>query len=439
MAKSVKNDEQYSTRHSGLDPESSSNKLQTKPAAVDMNKTYPSVFSVKIAGQARNDRAIGNNRIGGIALFIALLSTLFSMLEISSLPPINIIPPIESLKILTNHFFTISEQHQAYLYQHFAVSVQPHNYENYIFVALLTVTIFAAVLIIAATKIKLIYALIFFAITALQIYFGVFAAPIWNITLYAIVAWAVLRKANFVPFFSTVVTVALIAFFTFPGASPFLTELSETIRDQFGRQQERHIVMDSAPYQPQNEPPQQQVDTAMSELAGDQELLLQHDEIFAGSQIGTAFGQRIWLLWLIGFAFVIGFALWFLHKLYAAHKRRAVLNSQNCRLAVDAMFKYMMSCVLELGSKPQNLAYARYVTLFPQEQSANYLTIVNLWQKATYSDHAITESDKQQMRVFLYDTQNRLLKGKNPISQAFVRVKWFLKQIQGVTESNNLN
>jgi len=412
--------------HSGLDPESSWHGMQSKHTTVNTRETCLMASSLKIAGQARNDRT-GNNKIfTSIVLLITTIGALFSILRLPFPPAISIISPIESFKILANHLFTISERYQAYLYQYFTVATSPSNYENYIFVALFIIVILLAVLAIAAHKIKIIYALIFFTFTAIQIYFGIFAVPLWNIALYAAIAWAALRKANFAFISCAIIVTTIVALLFFPGANPFLTELSETIRDQFGRQQERQVIMDLAQqeFSPQGETTQ--MDIADDGLAGGQEVYIDHDydERFAGSQIGTAFGQRLWILWLISLAFAVGFAIWFLQKLLSAFKRRALFYSPDCRIAVDAMFKHMISCVIHFGAEPKNLSYAQYAAHFPRE--TDYLLILDLWQRATYSNHDITENDKQQTRAFLNDTLNLLLKRKKPIARTAAKLQLFL-------------
>jgi len=376
--------------------------------------------------------------ISAIAVFASTIGVLFSILRLPFLPAVNIISPINSFKILANHMFTISEQYQAYLYRHFTVTVSPLNYENYLFVALLLIAILLALLIVAAYKIKVIYAIILFTFTALQIYFGVFAAPVWNIVLYAATAWVALRNANFAFLSGAVIVTALAAVLFFPGQSPFLTQVSEAIRDQFGQQQERQVVMDTAPHEHIQQNETAQIDITDDDLIGGQGLYIYHDydEMFAGSQIGTAFGQRLWILWLIGFAFAIGFVIWFLQKLLAAFKRQALFNSQDYHIAVDAMFKHMIVCVTYFSAKPKNMAYTQYATYFPQE--TGYLSILDIWQRATYSNHKITADDKQQMRTFLDDTLTLLVKKKNPIARAIVRTKLFFSSsvIPGSRHSN---
>jgi len=67
-------------RHSGLDPESSCSGLQTKSTTSCTNETCPTVFSLKIAGQARNDSDCGTENAGSNAL------TTSSIISVTPLP-----------------------------------------------------------------------------------------------------------------------------------------------------------------------------------------------------------------------------------------------------------------------------------------------------------------------------------------------------------------
>jgi len=363
------------------------------------------------------------------------------MLEISGLPQtFGIVPPLESFRILLNHLFTISEQHQAYLYQRFAVSVSPENYANYIFVALgiIAVLLAAYIFIMQKQQSKIMCVIMLLCFTGLQIYFGVFAAPIWNIIFYVAIAWFLLREANIMAFIGVSAAVIFAAMVFYPGANPFLAQLSETIRDQFGERLERPITTEAS-LQQDALTTQQALEHEIREeavgqgndLQGGQAYAIDRDERFTGSQIGAAIGQRIWLLWLIGLAFVIGFILWFLAKLKDAYKRRALFNSPDCAAAIDSMFKHLMAWLVEFGINPQNSAYAEYASqldaILPSEYAQNYLEIVDLWQETMYSNHIMTEGDKKRMRSFLDSTRNALAKGVNPLARARIRLRLLLR------------
>jgi len=367
-----------------------------------------------------------------VLLFISIMGTLFSMLQIPFLPPIVLTQPIESFRILVNLLFTISEGQQAYQYQHFAVSVSPENYVFYSFIALAIISVLVSACAILATKYKFLVLVIFAILTGLQIYFGVFAAPVWNILLYASLAAAILQKANLQIFFGVSIPVTLIALLFFPGANPFLAELSEAIRDQFGPQQERQTITTQTPQETAaNYEAIQHLyeQTANPTQNGGRELAIDQYERFAGSQIGTAFGQRLWVLWLIGLAFAVGFLLWQLNKIIAAYKRRAIFNSPDANLAIDHMFKHLILWFATFGIEQKNTPYAKYEIADLLHDNVGYLEIVNLWQKTVFSNHQMTEDDRKHMYLFLTGTQAQLLKNKNPLTKMRIRIKLFMAEV----------
>jgi len=371
-----------------------------------------------------------------IAFFICIMGALFSMLEIRLLS-FTIIPPVESFKILLNHLFTISEQHQAYEYMRFAVSVPPESYGHYIFTAITLVAVTAAIytFIMQKYESKAMCICIFLLFTGAQVYFGVFASPVWNIALYAAIAWVLLPKAKFAAFAGIVVIMVLAAILFSPGSSPLLAELSENIRDQFGEQAERPVAA-QAPLQELSAEQQMQDlqmhhdTTGQTDQPSGNAFGIDRSERFSGSQIGTAVGQRLWVLWLIGLAFTVGFAVWFLAKFIAAYKRRQIFDSADSNLAIHSMFIHLIHWLVEFGIVPQNFAYSQYVnqveTMFCSEYAKNYLSVVGLWQKAIYSNHTMAESDKKQMRAFLNETKHILTKRVNPFARAIVRMRLFL-------------
>ena len=368
-------------------------------------------------------------------LFISMIGALFSMLQISPPQTPGMVPLAESFRVLFNLLFTISEQNQAYLYERFTVSVPPESYANYATVALGILVLLTAVYIAVMQKLKskAMCAALFLLCTGVQIYFGVFAAPVWNVLLYAALAWFLLRGANPVVFAAAVMAVALVALLLFPGQSPWLLQTSETIRDRFGNTQERPMTVDATTGPGAQDTTQAQDLQVQAEAAdyGDtpagQTYGIDREERFSGSQIGAAIGQRLWVLWLIGAAFVAGFALWFLTRIVAAYMRQAVFNSPDCAAAIDSMFKHLVEWLAAFGIARQNSAYAAYATgvdaALPGNFAQNYLEMVDLWQKSAYSNHAMTENDRRRMRGFLDDTRHALAKSVNP----FVRVRLKLR------------
>jgi len=369
------------------------------------------------------------------------------MLEISNLPSaFRITNPLNSFKILSNHLFTISEQHQAYLYERFIVPVSPEYYLTYIFFALAIVAITTAFYIFFLLNLesKLMGFILLLLLTGLQIYFGVFAAPVWNIILYTTIALALLRKANIAAFATVSAAIAIAVLLVFPGPNTTIAQLSETIRDQFGQILERPIAATTPlTHLAHTSPQTQEIEmreeaTGIGDAAeGGQEYAIDRDERFAGSQIGAAIGQRLWVLWLIGLAFLIGYIIWLAKKIATAYKKRAAFNSADNAAAIDSMFKHIIEWLIEFGVNPKNHAYAEYANqpILPAEYAKSYPHIVELWQETVYSSHTMTEEDKKQMRLYLDETITTFAKPLNPFARAKVKIRLFFGTSQEVQDA----
>jgi len=351
-------------------------------------------------------------------LLICIVGAFLSMLEISSLT-IVVVSPLDSFRALFNHIFSISEQHQSYEYVRFVTPSD--NYENYIFIAItiLVVAVAAFIFILHKRKPQVMGACVFLLFIGLQVYFGFFAVPFWNIALFIVIAILSLQDAKLKILAPTIAVVVIAAVLIFPGQSSALALFNENIRDSFGNMQERTLPTD----------PQ---DIATSPLPQDAHLQytgagsgghgyeIYEIEHFAGSQIGAAIGQRLWLLWLIGLAFVAGFIVAFILRLVSAFKRRAAFDSADCAKAIDVMFKHTMQLLARLGVPPQNVPYSQYPLVFSPEYTANYKIIVGIWERAVYSSHAMTETDKNHVKKFLEETKKKV--------SVYIRIGLFLKK-----------
>ena len=382
------------------------------------------------------------NFLRAALLFISITGAFFSILQIPPLQPPGILPPLESFRVLLNHLFTISEANQAYLYERFAVSVPPESYAAYAATALGILILLTGGYIIVMEKLqsKTMGGALLLLLTGVQIYFGVFAAPVWNIMLYAALAWFFLCRANRAVFAGGVVAVAVVAALFYPGASPWLSQTSEAIRDRFGNIQTRPAATNTLEGEVlQNPPPAQPMDMRPGAAGygndpGDQAYGIDRDQRFSGSQIGAAIGQRIWLLWLIGAAFVMGYAMWFLLRVVKAYRRLAVFNSPDCRAAIDSMFRHLARWLAAFGAAPQGggvACYADYAPglagVLPGRHSQEYLQMVELWQKCVYSSHPMTEDDRRRMRGFLDDVRRALSKTVNPVVRLQVKLRLLLQ------------
>jgi len=362
-----------------------------------------------------------------ILLFFSTMGVLYSMLQITRiLQQPGLVSPMESFRILLNLLFAVSENLQNYQYTHFIVSIPPENYPQYITVAVAVtaVALAAYIFVMRHFKSKPMAAGLFLFAAGAQIYFGVFALPIWNIVFCTAVAWHLLTRANPITFAGLTAAAVVMAIVLYPGASPALAGLAENIRDQFGTQVERPFDETPIPQEIVQQPDYlslQPVDAGQNlTYEGGEAFAPDTIERFTGSQIGTAVGQRIWLLWLIGLAFALGFAIWLAAKLVKSYHSRKIFNSADCNLAIDNMFRHAVAWLVEFGIAEPGVAFSSYKL---GETLPSYAAALELWQKAVFSGHEMQESDKTQMQDFLQETKNTLRQHAGVLATAKHRIR----------------
>jgi len=383
------------------------------------------------------------------AVFVGAFAVLFSMFGFAPAPgAFGITTPLVSFAILLNRLFALSEAAHSYQYIHFAVPVMPEEYVNYIFVALVCVAVLLAgyVLVMWQYGSKIMCVALFLLFVTLQIYFGVFATPVWNIALaVAVVQYFIWQRiprkgSNIVVFAAAVATVVLAVFIVYPGESPALSQISETIRDQFGRQLERPVTADTTehdlPDAAQHQQHEMRPETAAegNDPSG-ADFDIDRDDVFAGSRIGTAVGQRIWVLWLIAIAFAVGYAVWLARRVVAAYRRRRVFGSVDYAAAIDGMFRHAVQWLMSFGLVDAATTFVGCTAQLPGEHASKYHDAVNLWQEAMYGSRAMTAHDRQAMHMYLNETCNKLGKTVNPIKRVWMQVRLYLYDEGGSNEN----
>jgi len=369
--------------------------------------------------------------LAAFLLFILSMATFFSIL--GTVPSYYLARPLDSFKVLLNMLFDRSEAYQLYLYERFVLLVRSDFYEGYIFVACVIIAVLVAVCCYFATKSRVVCFVLLFIFASVQVYLGVFAAPWWNILLCATFAWLLLKDARMTFFAAATILAVAVAIVFYPGTSELLSQASNAIRDYIGNTVERPVVGATSP---QDIAAQEEVNPLemQQELAGlnngeaTNEFGINLNEIFTGSQIGTAIGQRLWVLRVIALAFVLGFLAWFLNKVRKAYTVRKLFDAADNAVAIDSMFKHLQQWLLQFGLAQADRPYAENA-----HNIEGYAGIVTLWQKAVYSSHSMTDNDKNKMRKFLEETKNSLT--RNPV----IRLRLFLMlEPGGESECTNI-
>ena len=349
-----------------------------------------------------------------IVLFASFVGAFFSMIEYSLSSGIGFTTPVDSLKILINHIFTVSEQHQLYEYERFVVTVTPENYQAYAFVAMLIILALAGLCIAIAQKYRLVYGAIFVAFVAFAVYFGIFPGAIWGVLFCCLLAFGFLHKhGNTLVIFTTMLVIIIAATIIYPGENTAIAQFTENLRDQFGEMIERPVYAEAytASIMPHTGYTHTEVDTG-GDNYGDEIYGVYRDYVFAGSQIGAAVGDRMWVMWLIGLAFVIGFAIKFALNVWRAYQLRRALSQEDNALAIDAMFMHIIEWLHEFDNAPRPSIYADYVNsaVLPHRLKADYGIIFAIWQKSQYSNHPISTEERETVKVFLINVKRTLLR-----------------------------
>ena len=379
-----------------------------------------------------------------VVLLFCTIGTLADTLEIS--PPqefkiefVSVRAITGGFKLLANRLFTLSEQTQAYRYEMFSVSASANEYDFYIFTAffLLGIIILICIAVTVKYKSRLLclgaWMLFFF----IQIYLGVFPAPAWNAALCTALFFVTLccqNRGNAIILSAVVMCLAVLtAIIVYSGPNPILYDRSESIRDLFDEKIERPITAAVNPQQPLSDAMNNNIDMRKDITgtgggsSGGQSVETEFEDGFSGSQIGTAAGQRLWVLWVILALFAAAFIVWFFALLAKARKRRVLFESPDIPVAVNSMFLYLMQWLAEFGLKTQGHAYSENTgqleTLFSEKYSSSFSEAVKRWQESVYSEHELTGKDRAWMRAFMEDTIETVIKKSNRVQAMKIRIR----------------
>lgn len=361
-----------------------------------------------------------------LILIITSLGALLSMLEISELDVAGLsLQPssmLSGLKLILNRFFFLSENYQAYEYTFFDVSAPPHLSGGLILTAFIPIALVIIVYVVISLirRSPLMYLLSLSLFFGIAIYFGVFPSPFWTILLssaHILTAIYVSDRAGWAPgrYIWILVSLCLVLFtllFTYTGPNSKLDTLSEQIRDLFDEKVEQPISSLFTPPQSSSQTEiireQMQQNNVGLDPPGDGKTHeMDMTESFSGSQIGTAFAGRIWILWLFLGLFGASLTIWALFK-YISYKKSIKFSSMDdISKAVNAMFLHLM-CWLEEFGLESGLPYPEYTNqlreLVSDSYAEKYKSAVALWQEAAFSSHELTSLHRTEMEAHMNHT-----------------------------------
>ena len=416
-----------------------------------------------------NPRGIYLRCLLAVAVFAGLMGSFFSMLEWGlghigalSLGGLSAAGFADGFRLVLNRLFTISEQQQAYRYVMFTIQSPQAGWDGYIAAALVAIAV-----VFAGASVALVYfrSKIFAVATAVlavgtQIYFGVFPAAAWHIILFTALALTfaygreakrhdayargrVAKKhvthAGVIAVIIAVILTSVVVRTTYSGASPAITELSESIRDRFDIRISQitgtPIYVYTAGYAAN--PDNRDLNVVEVQDEGQHDSTLQdydmlHDERAVGAEIGalSPLPSLVPLLLAIIAILVIIAVARYLPKYVNVYKRRKMFDTDAPRAAINNMFIHILEWLFVYGMKRENIVFSAYAPqlkgLISSQYAQEYENTVSIWRKAVYSHHTPGEAERAQIKEFMCITMDIVWKNSGMTDKMRIKFKYFL-------------
>ena len=327
------------------------------------------------------------------------------------------LPPVRlSALALCNRVFAASERANAYAYDYFQTPENQSAAPALVLTGLFVVSYFILAIMLRGQMILLLFAL---TAAGLQAYLGL-SLPAWgNIALFFTLGLGLVLfstpKKSALPFAALALLAVLITAVFLPGVDGDMEALSEKARDALApvTRQEETLTGEN-------------LDSALETRHVNSRTLLTGDEKASPNReyrLLTVEEQQIskprWidylkiaLLLLLSAAVVV---LPFLPFLYMNARRkktqdaRRLFQSENAGEALCAMFRHAAKYLENGGCGGGNLPYRQWTKAFPEglpeNYRAQYAACAALFEEAAYSDHPMTEAQREQMGLFLAETE----------------------------------
>ena len=124
------------------------------------------------------------------------------------------------------------------------------------------------------------------------------------------------------------------------------------------------------------------------------------------------------------------FLIWILLQRHKSRKTKKLFGSADRRLAIRALFEYSMNILSVAGLDIRNTSLYDYREqvgdMFDEETAAQYEEIVRIRQEAVYSDHEITEEQREMQDAFKNKIWNRIYKNGSIIQKFRLKYIYFL-------------
>ena len=327
------------------------------------------------------------------------------------------LPPVRSSALaLCNRLFAASERANAYAYDYFPTPGNQSAALALVCTAFFVISYFSLAMLLRSSIM-----LLFFAVTSagLQAYLGLSLSAWGNGLLFFALGLGLVLfsapKKNIFPFAALALLVFIITAVFLPGVDAATEVLSEKVRDSLALVTRKEDAL-----------ARENLDSALetrhvnsrSLLTGEEKasvnreyrlLTVEEQQI---SQPHWIDYLRIILLLILSAGVVV---LPFLPFLYLnarrkkAQEARRLFQAENAGEAVRAMFRHAVKYLENGGCGGGNQPFCQWVEnwndYLPESYRVQYAACAALFEEAAYSDHPMTEAQREQTRQFLAETE----------------------------------
>ena len=350
----------------------------------------------------------------------------------------------ESFGLLANRMFSESEAVQLYEYRMFQMAPADASDPSVMIPAIVLLLLLGGLLCGYMSCAKRLWPLIVMGALAVfcECYYGVFPHPVWNIAFAAALffagSWIVYgERKDCVPvrglllLLVAAAAAGVILFGAMQIVSPERNEqmyqASEHVRDLMDEKVENRIygAMDPSEEDAGNSDGQN-----ANPESGDTSL--QKESAEAENTASLAKREHNWALIVLA-VIIVAVLVWLISLLIRRHRaaaaRNAKINSSDKNIAANAVFCYLADWFFAFGVPKQNRLFSSYRTVFNKVLpgiSKHYDRAVEIWQKAVYSGHTITDEELAFLKKLLGKTQEKLTKKATMRQKLRIRYRYFL-------------
>ncbi|MBQ6440369.1 MAG: hypothetical protein IJJ06_09645 [Mogibacterium sp.] len=311
------------------------------------------------------------------------------------------------VSMLINQFYDVAEEAQAYIYDRLPGGEEESEIAGYIGMAWISCLIGLLTALPPAEVRRRLSGLIVILIMLAFAYYGLLPSAICIAVLIAVLI-AVASRGSILSLIP-VVLVALLLFggvvLADPGENYGISRMDENFRDRFALRST--LIQTDDPFFDEEE--ETDLEEEEEEEPDDEES---EDEAYDG-EYGTyaAYGTIVLVIAALGAAaYMINRRV----KRRIAENRKGI-DSKDNREAVVAMFPYAIRWLKGYGIEQRSAAVISMVPelseMFSDSYAARFGEMYKIWSEAVYSDHAVSDRDRQLMDGFMNDTIDAV-KGK---------------------------